>query len=119
MDEAGNAVFTSHYLKSRRHCCKSNCLHCPYGTTVKKLGIQFRDFSEDSTAEANVILSSFQKNLDDLKNYTVDNVKFIILKEKVIGLFAKNHIVIKELYLKEHFRDQDLSKELIESYFFA
>ncbi|MFZ4714628.1 MAG: DUF5522 domain-containing protein [Bacteriovoracaceae bacterium] len=119
LDQNGNSVFTSHYLKARKTCCKTACLHCPYGHTIKKMGIQFQDFSSDRSQEAGEILAGHNKTFENIQNQDHANIKFIILKEKVIGLFVKNHIVIKEFYLKERFRDQDISRELVESYFFS
>jgi hypothetical protein len=118
IDENGNSVFTSHYLKARKTCCKSSCLHCPYGHTVKKERINFQDFTAERSQEAEEILNGHNKTFEHIKHQDHNNIKFITLKQKVIGLFVKNHIIIKELYLKERFRDQDLSRELIESYFF-
>ena len=31
INEDGNYVFTKEYHIKRGHCCKSGCLHCPYG----------------------------------------------------------------------------------------
>jgi len=30
-NEEGYRVFTAQYHLKRGHCCKSGCLHCPYG----------------------------------------------------------------------------------------
>ena len=118
LDKNGNSIFTSHYLKARKTCCKTACLHCPYGHTIKKNGIHFQEFKIDRTEEASDILAEFNKTFADIQNQDHANIKFMTLKDHVIGLFVKNHIIIKEFYLKERFRDQDISKELVESYFF-
>ena len=34
-DEDGLMILTESYLRKRGYCCKSNCLHCPYGYTTK------------------------------------------------------------------------------------
>ena len=39
-DEFGNTIFTSEFYKRRGSCCKSGCLHCPYGYTLNKIGIK-------------------------------------------------------------------------------
>ena len=31
LNEDGLVVLTEDYLIKRGHCCKSGCLHCPYG----------------------------------------------------------------------------------------
>lgn len=109
----GYTVFTSKYLKNKGTCCKSACLHCPYGYTVKKLGIQFSDISE-----------SQYEMVDDLavnvewKSFLPDNAKLILIKDVIAGVLLKNHIQIKHLFLRPHFQHQNLSKELIEAYLF-
>jgi hypothetical protein len=114
----GYTVFTSHYLKKKGTCCKSACLHCPFGFTLKKHGLQFVDVNE---AEYELVESIMKESTDtsiDWKSFLPENVKIIKIKDNVCGLLLKNHIVIKHLILKEHFKDQDLSKEMVESYLF-
>ncbi len=118
INENGDTVFTSHFLKLRGTCCKTACLHCPYGFTTKKLGIQFQDYQLDKITKAQNILAQYGKVIDDLKNYSPENIKFILIKETIIGLITKNHIVIKDFYLDKNFKDQDIFKELVESYLF-
>ena len=109
----GYTVFTSKYLKNKGTCCKSACLHCPYGFTVKKLGIQFSEITESQYPEVDALTGS-----SDWKSFLPDNAKFILIKNVIAGVLLKNHIQIKHLYLKPHFQNQDLSKELIEAYLF-
>ncbi len=118
INDLGENVFTSHFLKARGTCCKTACLHCPYGFTTKKLGIQFQNFESANELKAKDILEQHGKTLDVLSNYTSENIKFVLIKEKIAGILTKNHIVIKDLYLDRYFKDQDLYKELIESYLF-
>lgn len=40
INEQGNTVFTAQYHRKKGSCCHSNCLHCPYGTTLKNIGLQ-------------------------------------------------------------------------------
>lgn len=113
----GFTVFTSHYLKNKGTCCKSACLHCPYGFTIKKHGIQFRDVSENDFALVEEILKENESSVE-WKTFWPENVKLVLLKERVAGLMLKNHIVVKHLLLRPHFQHQGISKELVESYFF-
>ena len=114
----GYTVFTSHYLKNKGTCCKSACLHCPYGYTVKKLGIQFSDVGvgEEDLLQS-IILESGSASVD-WRSFFPDNIKLVQLKGKTAGIILKNHIVVKHLFLLPHFQHQNLSKELIESYYF-
>lgn len=116
----GYTVFTSQYLKNKGTCCKSACLHCPYGFTLKKHGLQFQDVTLDDTAEVETMLQESGQDTSaiDWKTFLPDNVKKILIKNTVCGVFLKNHIVIKHLYLKPYFQNQNLSKEMVEAYFF-
>ena len=113
----GFTVFTSHYLKNKGTCCKSACLHCPYGFTIKKHGIQFQDVTENDFVVVEEILKENGSPVE-WKTFWPENVKLVLLKERVAGLMLKNHIVVKHLFLKPHFQHQGISKELVESYFF-
>ncbi len=117
-DENGHVVFTSHFLKAKGSCCKSACLHCPYGYTLKKLGLQFEDWDETKRPQATQFLQEAGRADFDLAPFLPDNAKFISIKNKVCGLMVKNHIVVKGVFLGRHFQNQGLSKEIIESYFF-
>lgn len=114
----GYTVFTSQYLKNRGTCCKTACLHCPFGFTLKKMGLQFADVKETDSAEVESIMAESGKEVVEWKSFFPDNVKFILIKEKVCGVILKNHIVVKHLYIKPRFQDQGLSKEMVESYYF-
>jgi hypothetical protein len=114
----GHTVFTSQFLKNRGTCCKSACLHCPYGYTIKKLGIQFREVQEMDFSLVEDILQQNAADQVSWKEFWPDNIRLITLKEEICGLFLKNHIIIKHLFLKPHFQQQNISKELVESYFF-
>jgi hypothetical protein len=113
----GFTVFTGHFHKNRGTCCKSACLHCPYGFTIKKHGIQFIPVSnrEDLVAD---ILSENHESQFEWRNYLPDNILFLSVKGSIAGVLFKNHIVIKKMILRPHFQQQNLSKELVESYLF-
>jgi hypothetical protein len=114
----GFTVFTSHYLKNKKTCCKSACLHCPYGFTLKKHGLEFVDASEETSSLIQEILVENDHADFDWKAFEFENIKIIKIKNVVCGFLLKNHIVIKHLFLRPHFQNQDLSKEMVESYLF-
>ncbi len=114
----GYTVFTSYFLKKRGTCCKSACLHCPYGYTLKKLGLKFSDVTEGDKDALKIMMEESGTPAVDLEPFFPDNIKFIHIKDTVCGLILKNHIVIKHLYLKPHYQNQGLSKEIVESYYF-
>lgn len=105
----------SEFLKKRGHCCKSGCLHCPYGFTTKKYGIQFCKPDEVENSDLELLLNELKLNKEDID---LAHTKLIILKEVVVGLMVHNHIIVQKLFILEAFQSQSLSRELIESYFF-
>ena len=113
----GFTVFTSQFHKNRGTCCKSACVHCPYGFTLKKHGLQFVDVNEHNLDQVEQIIAETNSPLS-WKEFYPENIKLIQIKENICGFILKNHIVVKHLILKPHFQNQDLSKELVESYYF-
>lgn len=107
---------TVEMLKARKRCCNSGCLHCPYGYTVKKFGIQFKDYDEGLVIE---VMKDLELNQSVLESFEKENIKLIFLKEFLVGVMTKNHIIVKDLYLKKSFAEQGLEKPLIESYYFC
>jgi hypothetical protein len=99
---------TAEFLKNKGRCCKSTCVHCPYGHTVKKLGIQFRD-----------VIQSDQSFLDTLGcTESISDCTIAIIKEEDFAIFTKNHILITNFWIHPEFSNQNISKEIVESYFF-
>jgi hypothetical protein len=113
----GFTVFTSQFHKNRGTCCKSACLHCPFGYTLKKSGLQFEDVIENNLSIVEDIIQETGASIE-WKAFTLDNIKLIRIKGVICGFLLKNHIVIKHLVLRPHFQHQDLSKEMVESYLF-
>lgn len=131
----GDTVFTSSYLKNRGTCCETCCLHCPYGYTLKKEGLKFEEVTEARLEEAQFILDGGKKKeefniaasllagafgkpkkitpitLENKKNY-----RFILLKNQVGGLIRRDVIQVKEVFLLEHFKNQDLSLEMVSTF---
>lgn len=114
----GYTVFTSQYLKNKGTCCRSACLHCPYGFTLKKHGLQFKEVKEEDFPQIEAMLIEAGQSGLDWKAFWPEHIRFILLKDHVCGFFLKNNIVIKHLILKPHFQEQDLSREMVEAYFF-
>ncbi len=113
----GYVVFTSDFLKNKGTCCRSACIHCPYGFTVKKHGFQFRDCVVGDESLLETMLKESNETLD-WKTFDYQNIKFIILKNQLCGVLFKNHIVIKHFVLAPQFKKQGISKELLEAYLF-
>lgn len=140
----GETVFTSSYLKKRGTCCRTNCLHCPFGHTLKIFSIQTIELETKSIQLANeIITDSNPVELSDLsmsllagafgkkerlktQHVTMDNMNNFSLGEfkgvicAVIEYSAKlsessASRSIKELFLKKEFQDQGLGIEHIKN----
>lgn len=109
----GFLVFTSEYHRKRGHCCRSTCLHCPYGLTIKKFGIEFSSYEDDPS-----LLLELEIGPDALSGFLPQDILVFSLKGVRSGLLLKDKIRVKKIFLKKEFQDQGISLELIESYLF-
>jgi len=117
-NEEGYTVFTSQFLKNKGTCCKTACLHCPYGFTLKKHGLTFQKVKEEDFPKIETMLQETGHLAMDWKPFWPENIHFILIKDQICGFLLKNHIVIKHLFLKPYFQDQGLSREMVEAYLF-
>lgn len=97
-------------LTKRGRCCKSVCIHCPYGHTLKKEGLKFFEYSEET--------KFFYEYLKDLNITDYQRYKGITLKNIVVGFIKVDKLFVLDLILRDNFQDQGLTKELVESYYF-
>jgi hypothetical protein len=93
-------------LRKRGHCCKSACLHCPYGFTLKKHGLKFCPTLEFETQKLN---NQYLKG---------DQTYIVTLKGCPCASIRVNHILVTEFLLFDEFEEQGITKEVVESYFF-
>mgnify|MGYP006427935217 CR=1 FL=1 len=133
--EDGRIVKTAQFLRNRGSCCKSFCLHCPYGTTLKKHGLQFRrvkdtefEFArelidkkypvkEESLADS-LMAGAFGKKetKPQITEKNREDFLFMSLKDHLCGLVYKGRFGVKEVFHCQYFDDQGLSKETVESF---
>lgn len=142
LNEDGSTVYTSAYLKKRGTCCKTECLHCPYGYTLKKNPIQIVPMEVKHIRFANEIISDSRpielssismsilssgfgnKKKIGVHHITEDNINNFAFGEfkgsicAVIEFSTKlsestRGRSIKELFLKKEFQDQGLGIEHI------
>ena len=132
-DENNNDVLTSQFLKNKKTCCKTKCLHCPYGYTLETLGLEFIPVTVESMARANEIISP--KKEDEglslassmlasaygspkkavlITPRTLDKFLIIKLKERECGVVKKGIVQLSKIYLKEHFTDQGLELHIVD-----
>ena len=139
-NDAGEEIYTSAYLRNRGTCCKSNCLHCPYGYTLKNFGIEIIPIEEEHIKYANEIINESKPvELSDLalsilsegfgkkdkvisQHITLDNFTghaFGQFKDDICGVIKFSNKLsesnsgrgIEELYLKKEFQNQGLGIE--------
>lgn len=128
-------AFTASFLKSRGFCCESNCLHCPYGYTIKNLGFDFRKVEKKEVERAQKIISPDKEQSFDVANFFLEQAygkkpsqesihagnfqfyHFVFLKDQLCGVIRAYRKEVKELYLLESFQDQGIDLALVNSYF--
>jgi hypothetical protein len=100
--------------RARKRCCKSACLHCPYGHTLKQFGLTFKPLESFTDPQLKLFIE-FNINSD---TYQPSDYEFIYLKETLCGLMRKDKLFVRELSLISEFQDQELDKAVVESYYF-
>lgn len=129
----GEDVFTAQYLKNRGTCCKTNCLHCPYGFTLKNTPLVFNDptlkdivlaqkfinSAEDNSLSGALLSSAFGGSSQSVKitKFNISQYQFVILKEVTIGLLKKGKLQPEKLYLLDNFKNQGIDLDFIKSQF--
>ena len=143
-NDRGENVYTSTYLLNRGTCCKSSCLHCPYGYTLKSFSIKIVPIEEEHIKHANeIVTESKPVELSDLalsilsegfgkkskvisQHITLENFNdhaFAQFKDDICGVIkfsnklseSNSGRAIKELYLKKEFQNQGLGIEHIDN----
>lgn len=140
LNSDGQTVFTSTYLKKRGTCCRTNCLHCPYGHTLKNFGIEMVELKVEDIQFANgIVTDSNPVELSDLsmsllasafgnkeklrvQHITLDNIDSFALgrfKGEICAVLEFSNKLsesssgksINKLFLKKEFQDQGLGIE--------
>jgi hypothetical protein len=101
-------------LMNKGTCCKSGCIHCPYGFTIKKFGLKFMPITSDNIERISEITS--EEIVIAEQDYPF--YFYVGLKDTLIGLIKVDHLFVKKMYLHPNFQNQNISKELVESYYF-
>ncbi len=141
-NDAGEDVYTSTYLLNRGACCRTNCLHCPYGYTLKNFSIEIVPIEEENIKYANKIISESKPvEISDLalsilaegfgkkskviaQHITLENFTghaFGQFQDDICGVIkfsnklseSNSGRAIEELYLKKEFQNQGLGIEHI------
>jgi len=135
-NSAGNTVYTSQFLLNRKTCCQTTCLHCPYGYTTKTHGLEFNKVEVESIETAQGIVGSLgseqksvsQSLLDSafgtskkkkkvITESNMSNFLFVLIKGVVCGVLEIGKLQGLELFLMDHFKNQDLTLDSVNSYY--
>lgn len=134
INNQGDTVFTSQFFKNRGSCCKSNCLHCPYGTTIRNCGLEVKEIASEALEQAQSILDKNQntesatssllasafgsatKTKIKIDETNISEYRLIYLKGFLCGVVKIGKFDVKDLYLSEYFQDQGINKELVQSF---
>ncbi|MCT4642974.1 MAG: DUF5522 domain-containing protein [Bacteriovoracaceae bacterium] len=104
-------ITTRQSLFAKGTCCKSACMNCPYGFTVKKHGLLFKS---PSFEEMDKVKQSLKvKLIGDYSQY-----ELVVLKGYLIGIIKVDELFVTQMYLHPLIDEANISKELIESYYF-
>ena len=102
----GFTVFTSYFHKKRGYCCESLCLHCPFGLTLEKVGIEIRpvEFKDRNKIATLMSKELIHRRIDEshLKVYE------ITLKGFLCGLLIIENSN-QDLILQKNFKDQGIN----------
>lgn len=138
----GDTVYTSAFLAKRGTCCKTDCLHCPYGHTLKSYSLKTVEMSgkqikfaneivrdskpvEQSDLTLSLLASGFGKkdktNIHHITRENLNNFSFVEFKDVICGVIEFSNKLsesasgraIKKLYLKKEFQNQGLGVEFI------
>lgn len=128
-DENGYTVLKSKFHRNRGRCCKSSCLHCPFGHTLKTIGLDIINIIDSNQELAKklfdklFVTDSFTSNLlgsafgeTKIVHFEPSSFKILYLKSVLVGLVqisATNKVL--KLKLLDHFEDQGISMEYVES----
>lgn len=127
-DSDDNRVLTSHFLQKRGHCCRSSCLHCPYGHTLNTIGLEFKNYKNEKALlnealrdngynlEQNFVNDLLSEALNektkevDLFELIDEGIHLIYLKEIYCGFMSKQ---TKKLFLKLQFKYQGITEQAV------
>lgn len=134
INEDGNRVAHASYLANRGTCCKTGCLHCPYGTSLRMYGIKFHDIEESNYDKVidlfkDLIIGEFDVTKALLEGAygkkeifpmvspsTFNEFRLMTLKDVPCGIVHLNeNNKITNYLLREEFREQGLTRTAIEA----
>ncbi len=134
-NSVGKRVATADHHRNRGTCCKCNCLHCPYGTTLENLGLQFFSLEGSRFEVAKEILGLEAEEVFDVARMLLNegykkeevfpqiddgnksNFRLVELKGYGCGVIEVQNEEVYKLYLHPRFRDQGLDLSIVNRYY--
>jgi hypothetical protein len=132
--ETGEMIFTSHFLKKRKRCCRSTCLHCPFGHTLEVMKFEIREYEPEQKLYLDKVLneneynkplsvadSLLSQNLGskrkslDLTEFKPSDIKMIYLKNYFVGFLTLRNGELDQYFLGKQFQFQNIERSHIES----
>jgi hypothetical protein len=127
----GRSVFTTEFLKNRGNCCKSSCLHCPYGFTLDSFGIKFQETLDrefinkvlkDNGEGQDYTSRMLQQNLGnkkafDLSKYSDDEIMILEMKSTLCGFVIIENNEMTQMFLEVHFKNQGITLDKVKEFF--
>lgn len=135
-EKDGFNVKTSTFLKNRGSCCKTSCLHCPYGFTIEKEGLEILPITDDNFLEAkeiaprdktgevdvaaSLLASAFgnQKTKEVLTEKNKNLYLLVKLKGETCAVAKTNGSSITEIYHKKYFENQGITLDEVSRFAF-
>ncbi len=128
VNEDGLEVMTSSFLRKKGTCCKSNCLHCPYGFTLKNHPVQFEPYGPKNQQQIDKLYNQkYKKNefissllngafgTEDRSKSSPGSFKLMRLKNYPCGIIRIVENRVEEVILREEFSDQGITESYLNS----
>lgn len=126
LEEINMSPLTSEFLRKRGSCCGSNCLHCPYGTTLRNIGVVIHPQTDNLQFEVEKLMNelvnkgSVTSSLLDgafgkTQNYSLSEAHLLSLKDIPCGLIFIKEGLYQKHFLKPEFSDQGIDEAYIRS----
>ena len=130
-NKEGHRIWTSDYLRNKGYCCRSSCLHCPYGHTLKTIGLEIKNYDQAYVDQMNQILErdghkktdnialSLLQEIDEKKeqicliNRDKESIRLIFLKDYFAGFYFLEHGKADQVFLADNFRFQGIKEHLL------
>ncbi|MCK5883806.1 MAG: hypothetical protein KAG61_08970 [Bacteriovoracaceae bacterium] len=135
LNPEGKRIATAEYHRNRGTCCKSSCLHCPYGETLRRDGLKFKPLDGPTFNQAKDLLSLGEEEIFDvakmllaegygkkssfpiLSELNRNQFRLVELNGHECGVIHLCGDEVSNLLLHPRFRDQGLNREIVDGHY--